>query len=99
LISDGMYPNIHTLNEFNNIIDNIIRVKSVCSNYSDNYSGNSCIKNNIVINMQCRSGLGRAPTMLAYLMMTRCGYNNNDTVATIRKKRAGAFNTKQLVWI
>lgn len=53
----------------------------------------------IIINMHCYTGLGRAPTMLAYLMISRCGYGRNKSVKVIRKRRKGTINTKQLDWI
>jgi protein-tyrosine phosphatase len=51
------------------------------------------------IGMYCQSGLGRAPTMLAYLMITRFSGNRMQCVETIREYRKGSFNSKQLSWI
>jgi protein-tyrosine phosphatase len=60
-------------------------------------------KNNINVLFHCLSGLGRAPTMFTYLMMTRFGYNNklkrSEMITNIRKKRRYAFNASQLNWI
>jgi len=54
---------------------------------------------NVIINMHCASGLGRAPTMLAYLMIKYCDVNNIESILEIRKKIKGSLNNKQLVWI
>lgn len=51
------------------------------------------------IGMYCQSGLGRAPTMLAYLMITRFYGDRIQCVETIRTFRKGSFNSKQLSWI
>ena len=53
----------------------------------------------IIISMHCYTGMGRAPTMLAYLMISRCGYGRNKSVNVIRKRRKGTINSKQLDWI
>ena len=61
---------------------------------------NKCNKCNIMFH--CLAGLGRAPTILSYLMMTRFDYGSkskrNDIITEIRKKRC-AFNSKQIKWI
>lgn len=88
---DGMYPDSELIKKFDRIIDKIIER----TNLIPESDGNGII----VINMQCQSGLGRAPTMLAYLLITRCGYNNYESVKFIRCKRTGSFNAKQLKWI
>jgi len=51
------------------------------------------------IGMYCQSGLGRAPTILAYLMITRFSADRMRCVETIRTHRKGSFNSKQLLWI
>jgi protein tyrosine phosphatase type 4A len=61
---------------------------------------NNLLRNNeIIINMHCVAGLGRAPTMLGYLMIRHCGLNELDTVKQIRQKIKGAINSKQLEWL
>ena len=52
-----------------------------------------------IINMYCQAGMGRAPTMLAYLMISRFGWNNYQCLEYIRKCRKGCFNKTQLNWI
>lgn len=81
---DGMYPDDHTLKKFDEIMDVLLKKSNA---------------GEIIINMQCQSGLGRAPTVLAYLMITRCGYNGIHSINEIRKKRRGSFNHRQLNWI
>jgi protein tyrosine phosphatase type 4A len=49
--------------------------------------------------MHCVSGLGRAPIMLAYLMVKYCDINNIESIVKIRKKIKGSINSKQLEWI
>lgn len=53
----------------------------------------------IIINVHCRTGMGRAPTLIAYLMISRGGKNPYDSIDIIRKQRRGCFNGKQLDWI
>lgn len=47
----------------------------------------------------CDSGYGRAPTMLAYMMITYFHIDDHQAIDRIRKVRKGAFNTKQLQWL
>jgi len=79
---DGNAPSSDILNQFDKIIDRILKNKT-----------------HIVINMHCYSGLGRAPTMLAYLMITRCGLSEHNSIKLIRSKISGAINAKQVSWI
>lgn len=51
------------------------------------------------ISIHCQAGMGRAPTMLAYVMISRYGWDSADSVHAIRKKRTGSINKKQLDWI
>lgn len=81
-IKDGEYPSYDVLNNFDNIINNIL------SNKKDQ---------NIFIH--CKAGLGRAPLMLAYLMMSRYKYSGIRCIEEIRSIRRCAFNQKQLDWI
>ena len=65
----------------------------------DNIINNLLKKNEIIINMHCVTGLGRAPTMLGYLMIRYCGLNELDTIKQIREKIRGSINSKQLEWL
>ncbi|KAF5288704.1 hypothetical protein FQR65_LT11969 [Abscondita terminalis] len=47
------------------------------------------------IAVHCVAGLGRAPVMVA-MSLIELGMSYEDTVELIRKKKRGAFNTKQL---
>lgn len=85
-IEDGMHPDLTITKNFDMIVDEIIKNKIT-------------IDNSIIINMQCQSGLGRAPTMIAYLTISRCGYRNSHSISMIRSKRRGAINLKQVKWI
>jgi protein-tyrosine phosphatase len=51
-----------------------------------------------VINLHCQSGMGRAPTMLVYLMMSRYKWTGIDAVTHIRSLIPHAFNNMQLKW-
>lgn len=84
---DGHEPNKDIIIKFDEVFDQILEK---ASNDKDG---------TISVNMHCYSGLGRAPTMIAYLMMSRCGYNGIDCVDTIREQRKGSLNNKQLNWI
>lgn len=83
---DGQYPDDETIKKFNAIIQDIIR----------NAKKNNQIPN---INMHCQAGMGRAPTFLAYLMISRYDWNNSESIDHIRKLRRGSFNKIQLNWI
>lgn len=83
-IPDGTYPDNLMLDKFNKMIDEIIETNN---------------NNNINILFHCKAGLGRAPVMLAYMMISRLGMNPLDCVELIRKKRKGAINTNQLRWL
>jgi protein-tyrosine phosphatase len=88
---DGMSPESTLIKKFDQVIDKIMEKTN---SFSESKS------NGIMsINMQCQSGLGRAPTMLAYLLITRCGYGSGECVKFIRYRRPGVFNTKQLKWV
>lgn len=47
----------------------------------------------------CDSGYGRAPTMLAYTMISYFHMNDYKAISQIRKVRKGAINAKQLEWL
>lgn len=55
------------------------------------------------IMMHCQAGLGRAPVMLGYLMISRFGYRSKSerlqVIEVIRDGRRNALNTRQLSWI
>jgi protein-tyrosine phosphatase len=51
------------------------------------------------INLHCQSGMGRAPTILAYLVINYCNVDNITCIEYIRRKRKGSFNQTQLEWI
>jgi protein-tyrosine phosphatase len=109
---DGTAPSSDILKEFDKKLDAIIEknklergtheVKKINqTSETDNYI-NDEIKPPywpVIINMHCHTGLGRSPTMLAYLMISRCGYEKIESVDTIRKYRRGAINAVQLNWI
>jgi protein tyrosine phosphatase type 4A len=65
----------------------------------DNIINNLLKNDDIIINMHCVAGLGRAPTMLGYMMIKYCGFNELDTIKQIRQKIKGAINSKQLEWL
>lgn len=92
--NDGDNPPHDILEGFNQIIDSIISKNDDSKNDSNN-----------VVNVlfHCIAGLGRAPIMLAYLMISRFGYNSKskryDVITKIREKRRYAFNSKQIEWV
>jgi protein-tyrosine phosphatase len=93
-IDDGGYPSIEIIKQFNKAIDKIIAI----NNKKDL---NQPVYNRILFH--CQAGMGRAPTMLAYLMISRFRYHKYndraDIVYLIRSKRRGAFNRNQLDWV
>lgn len=48
------------------------------------------------IALHCKSGLGRAPTMLAIVLIIKEKVDITDCITRIREKIKGAFNSKQL---
>lgn len=113
---DGTAPGSETLEEFNQIFDQIVKrsIEHDVDQYVDTLfekrskpqkikiktpKNETIVQKDIVINMHCQSGLGRAPTMLAYIMITRCNFDNIEAVNYVRKHKKGTFNTKQIDWI
>lgn len=98
---DGSTPEQDLLDTFDQIFDQIVEhsIGKTTSNIQQKNKSEKGVQHDIVINMHCQSGMGRAPTMLAYLMITRCGFENIDTIDHIRKHRKGTFNKKQIDWI
>lgn len=47
----------------------------------------------------CDSGYGRAPTMIAYTMISYFHMNGVESINQIRKVRKGSINAKQLQWL
>lgn len=82
--TDGNAPDAYILNKFDAIIDDIIDKNT----------------NDVInIHFHCNAGLGRAPTMLAYLMISRYKWNRINCVDKIRKIKKHSINSKQLDWI
>lgn len=52
-----------------------------------------------ILVIKCGNGYGRAPTILAYLLVTHYGYDPMDAVDYVRKLQPGSINSKQLKWI
>ena len=93
-MEDGMAPSPEVLEEFDSVIDTIFRRATTME---PNSSGTS----DIALLFHCQAGLGRAPTMLAYLMMRRFGWKSRrfQLMTDIREKRRNSFNHAQLIWI
>lgn len=83
---DGRAPDCMTTKKFDTLIDKIIE-NAKCNNQLAN------------INMHCHAGMGRAPTILAYLMITKFHWDNIESIDHIRKFRRGSFNRVQLNWV
>lgn len=82
--ADGTVPNQTILLNFND------KLKTIMTNSNSKKCS---------INLHCRSGLGRAPIMLAHIMIIWCKMDRCDCVEQIRKIRPKAFNKKQLEWV
>jgi protein tyrosine phosphatase type 4A len=83
--TDGDYPPIEIINEYNLFINDLIK--------KDNG-----IKPCIAIH--CVSSLGRAPCIIALQLINEKIFNERHLIIEfIRNKRRGAFNTKQLKWV
>jgi protein tyrosine phosphatase type IVA len=87
-MNDGSIPDSALLEQFDTLIDSI-----VLKSEQNDETG--------TVLFHCEAGLGRAPTMLAYLMISRFGWKSNrlGTITYIRSKRRNALNFKQLNWI
>lgn len=84
---DGRNPPHEIISKFDKIIDEIILQNSPTKHLP------------IIINMHCLAGMGRAPTMLAYFMISRCGFERPNAIEIIRQRRRGSINRIQLYWI
>jgi protein-tyrosine phosphatase len=51
------------------------------------------------IALHCKSGLGRAPTMLSLALIIKENLDPIESITLIRNKIKGAFNTKQLNFV
>jgi protein tyrosine phosphatase type 4A len=51
------------------------------------------------IALHCKSGLGRAPTMLSLALIIKENLDPLESVTLVRNKIKGAFNTKQLNFV
>jgi protein tyrosine phosphatase type 4A len=87
---DGISPPIDIINIFDETVNKIIAEYIMYGG-----SEHDCI----MFNMHCHSGLGRSPTVLAYMMISRCDTTRIGAVGYIRQFRRGALNKVQLTWI
>lgn len=65
---------------------------------ANHHSPNAAAANKPVIAVHCVAGLGRAPVLVAVALM-EAGMPPLDVIDFIRKRRRGAFNSKQLKYI
>jgi protein-tyrosine phosphatase len=66
--------------------------------YLDSFFNNS-LKTDENVYFHCVAGLGRAPTCMGYVVCKYIGVDPLNFITLVRKKRAGAFNKKQLYWL
>ncbi len=60
---------------------------------------NNFIKENKKIFIHCKSGLGRAPTFLGYIIIKYFNKEPYDFINEIRKIRKNSINSAQLQWL
>lgn len=98
--TDGSIPTVNIIEKFNLLIDNILLRDEMDVNLSNlaeyKYNYKTLFHN---IYMHCNAGLGRAPVMLAYLMISRFDWDKTTCISNIRKNRKKSINRKQLEWI
>lgn len=87
---DGSFPPSYIIDLFNQKITYAI-AQNIQKNPKENIP--------LIINMHCESGLGRSPTIIAYLMISRCDIARLTAIEQIRKLRKNSFNRNQLKWI
>ncbi|VBB18692.1 hypothetical protein YASMINEVIRUS_1223 [Yasminevirus sp. GU-2018] len=98
---DGTAPTNEVVDAFNDEFDSILDSLSAknTSDRSSNKTADSKDVTPVVINVHCQSGLGRAPTIVAYLMISRCGIDRTTAIERVRKLRKGSLNHTQLDWL
>ena len=82
---DGTAPPSNILTEFESILNSIMVNKKSTDETS--------------INLHCQSGLGRAPAIMAYILLKYEKIDRIDAIEKIRNVRKGALNQKQLEWV
>ena len=82
---DGTAPPPNILAQFDSILNTIMVNKKSTDETS--------------INLHCMSGLGRAPAIMAYVLLKYEKIDRNDAIEKIRKIRKGALNHTQLEWV
>ncbi len=83
---DGSNPPNDVLKKFDKEIDRLL-----------NNNSKPIIECNIMLH--CIAGLGRAPIVLAYLMVSRFNFEKEEAVSIIRFRRRGSINSAQLKWL
>ena len=82
---DGIDPPQNVLTEFDCIIKSILIDKKSTDD--------------TLINLHCNTGLGRAPAMLAYLLLKYEKIDRFEVIKKIRNIRKDALTQKQLEWV
>jgi protein tyrosine phosphatase type IVA len=97
---DGASPSKEVIDKFDSTIDEIFNstFNSILTT-TVSHPGKQNSYRVININMHCQAGIGRAPTLLAYIMISRFAWDPFECIDMIRNKRRGCFNKKQAQWI
>ncbi|KAI9145791.1 protein-tyrosine phosphatase-like protein, partial [Paraphysoderma sedebokerense] len=89
---DGDPPPNHVINEWLSLVYNKFKANQSTVSTSHN-SGVSAIA------VHCVAGLGRAPILVAIALIEFTSMPPLETIEFIRKKRRGAFNSRQIQFI
>ena len=89
-----------TVENFTNFQDGLVPTKEIIDRYIHIIEDAKKRYKNPNILVHCLSSLGRCPTLIAVSMIEENPrVDHCDVITYIRKKRPGAFNSKQIKWI
>lgn len=92
-------PNL-TVIDFTDFEDGSVPSKEIVDRYISIIEDIKIKYTNPIISIHCYSSLGRAPTLICISMIKENPkINRYDMILYVRKKRPGAFNSKQLNWL
>lgn len=92
-------PNLRVV-DFTDFEDGSVPSKEIVARYISIMEDIKMKCINPIIAIHCYSSLGRAPTLISLSMIKENKkIDRHDMILYIRKKRPGAFNSKQLNWL
>lgn len=99
MFHDKIDPPISAIKIFDQKLDQLLASKNRLTGLNQNKFSSIRNRQPCVINIHCRSGLGRAPLIVAYLMISRCDIDREDAIGYVKQFKKGILNNAQLKWI